>query len=92
MYLRQAKEIKDAPFDVWDFQRRCLDLPKPGNPIQIIELHSGLRLRRFIETNHEPPHQRQFSQFSTTEKGKQIYLQLIEPLDPGRESKAVQLH
>lgn len=45
IYLWQAEKIKDAPFNMWDFQGGCLDLPKPGDAVQIIKLHSGLRLK-----------------------------------------------
>lgn len=30
---------------MWDFQGGSLDLPKPGDAVQIIQLHSGLRLK-----------------------------------------------
>lgn len=45
VHLRQAEKVKDASFNMWDFQGGCLDLPKPGNAVQVIKLHSGLRLK-----------------------------------------------
>lgn len=44
VHLWEAEEVEDAPFDVWDLQRRCLNLPEPGNSVQVVELHSRLRL------------------------------------------------
>lgn len=45
IYLWQAEKIEDASFNMWDFQGGRLDLPEPGDAVQVIKLHSGLRLK-----------------------------------------------
>lgn len=45
IYLWQAEKIEDASFNMWDFQGGGLDLPEPGYAVQVIKLHSGLRLK-----------------------------------------------
>lgn len=50
VHLWEAEEVEDAPLDVWDLQGRCLNLPVPGDSVQVVELHSRLRLKRDTRT------------------------------------------
>ena len=45
-HLGQAEKVQDTPLDVWDLEGGSLDLPELGNPVQVVQLDSGLRLRR----------------------------------------------